>query len=317
MTLPDPGLLKRLSRSSHLLRVACLTLGCVVLDGCSVLPTVVSTTTDFCTPTPEPKHRYFGRPASDHLVIFVHGFCGDARTTWINNETGFDFPKELARELDNTYIFSFDYARGLEQAPSILSVASHLEFEISLLLKQHKYHSIRFVAHSMGGIVSREYILRHYSESKQALITHLVLLASPSNGSELAGLGALVPQNRQVQEMRHTDKGNSYLESLNDRWSRAFKDSGHPYFILVFAGYEENPMAVVGKPVRLSSAIAHADTRLGFKRNHTEMAAPAGTTDILYRWTKDALSESLHARVDREHQSYQNLYYQKQGRPTR
>lgn len=314
MAPPDPGFLARFGCARYLLRTVCLVCCCVILDGCSVLPTVVTATTDFCTPAPEPKHRYFERPGSDHLVIFVHGFCGDAKTTWINKETDFDFPKELARELDNTDVFSFDYARGLEQAPSIPSVAGHLEFEINLLLKQHQYRSIRFVTHSMGGIVSREYILRHYDMGKQPLITHLVLLASPSNGSELANLGALVPQNRQVEAMRHVDKGNSYLESLNDRWSRAFKDSGHPYFILVFAGYEEMPLTVVGKPVKLSSAIANADTRLGFQKNHNEMAAPRGASDVLYRWTKDALSESLYARVDREHQSYQNLYQQRQGK---
>ena len=309
-----PRFFARLGRAGYLSRAVCL-VGCgVALNGCSVIPTVVSAATDFCTPTAEPTHRYFGRPKSDHLVIFVHGFCGDSKTTWTNKETSFDFPKELARELGNAYVFSFDYARGLERAPSIPSVAAHLEFEINLLLKQHPYRSIRFVTHSMGGIVSREYILRHYDMSKQPRITHLVLLASPSNGSELADLRVLIPENRQIEAMRHVDKGNSYLESLKDRWSRAFKDSGHPYFILVFAGYEEKPLTVVGKPVKFSSAIMNADTRLGFQKNHNEMAAPLGASDVLYRWTKEALSESLHARVDREHQSYQNLYYQGQRR---
>ena len=66
--------------------------------------------------------------------------------------------------------------------------------------------------------------------------------------------------------------------------------------------------------MKFSSAIMNADTRLGFQKNHNEMAAPLGASDVLYRWTKEALSESLHARVDREHQSYQNLYYQGQRR---
>ena len=314
MVLSNPGFPTCRGRVGNFLTTVWLAWCCVVLGGCGTLPTAVTAMTDFCTPAPDPTHRYFGRPKSANLVIFVHGFCGDAKTTWTNEETGFDFPKELARELNDTYVFSFDYARGLERAPSISSVADHLEFEINLLLKQHPYRSIRFVAHSMGGIVSREYILRHNDMSKQPHITHLVLLASPSNGSELAGFGMLVPQNRQIEAMRHVDKGNLYLGSLNDRWSRAFKDSGHPYFILVSAGYEEMPLTIVGKPVRFSSAIANADVRLGFQKNHNEMASPKGAFDVLYRWTKNALTESLHARIDKEHQSYQNLYKQRQHR---
>lgn len=279
-----------LSRFAYLLALA------LPLTGCA--PLLISpSANEFCPTSTDTSHQYFGSPDADDLVIFIHGLCGDAKTTWTNPTTHFKFPEELARDFAKenqpAYVVAFDYVTRLSGSPSILSIADHLEFEISELLKKHPYRTLRIVAHSMGGLIAREYILRHQPYAHPQLkVTNLVLLGSPSNGSELAELGRFISDNREVEELRHIDKGNTYLESLSKDWNRAFKGGGHFRHVLLHAAYEEVGMPTIGRVVKLSSAISFADESMGFQLDHMSISKPK-ERNVLYRWVKAKLQESL------------------------
>ena len=141
--------------------------------------------------------------------------------------------------------------------------------------------------------MAREYILRRQARAHPQLkVTNVVLLATPNNGSELAELGRLISESRQVEELRHIDKGNTYLESLNKDWNREFKGGGHPRHVLLYAGYEELAMPVLGQIVKLSSAVSYADESMGFQQDHVSIAKPKEQT-VLYHWVTAKLGESL------------------------
>ena len=204
-------------------RLACLLTLALLLSGCGSLLNIANRAYEFCPSNTDTSLQSYGSPDAEDLVIFIHGLCGDAKTTWTNPATHFVFPEEIARDFAKTkptHVVAFDYVSRLENSPSILSIAKYLEFEIGELLKKHPYRTLRIVAHSMGGVVAREYILRHqHHVHPQLKVTNLVMLATPSDGSDLARLGRLIPENRQVEELRHIDKGNTYLESLNNDWN--------------------------------------------------------------------------------------------------
>jgi|CXWL01.1.fsa_nt_gi tetratricopeptide (TPR) repeat protein len=278
-------------------RLTCLLILALLLTGCTSILNLFNSAYDVCPSNTDTSHQYFGSPDADDLVIFIHGLCGDAKATWTNPSTHFVFPDELAQDFVNenqpAYVVAFDYVSRLQGGPSILSVADHLEFEIGELLKKHSYRRLRIVAHSMGGLVAREYILRRQPRAHPQLrVTNVVLLATPNNGNELSELGRLVSENRQIEELRHIDKGNTYLESLNKDWNREFKGGGHPRHVLLYAGYEELPMLVLGQIVKLSSAVPYADESMGFQQDHVSIAKPT-ERDVLYRWVKAKLGESL------------------------
>lgn len=280
-----------------LVRTVCLLTLILFLTGCTSILNLSNSVYEFCPSNKDTSHQYYGSPSTDDLVIFIHGLCGDAKTTWTNETTHFVLPQELARDFANekhpAYVMSFDYVSRLQGGPSILSIADHLEFEIGELLKAHSYRTLRIVAHSMGGLVAREYILRRQARAHPQLkVTNLVLLATPNNGGELAELGRLIPEHRQVQELTHIDKGNTYLESLNKDWNGEFKGGGHPRHVLMYAGYEELSLPVVGTVVKLSSAISYADQTMGFQEDHVGIAKPKERS-VLYRWVKAKLEESL------------------------
>ena len=278
-------------------RLTCLLALALLLTGCASVLNIFNSAYDVCPSSTDTTHQYFGSPDADDLVIFIHGLCGDAKTTWTNPTTHFVFPGELARDFAKenqpAYVVAFDYVSRLQGGPSILSIADHLEFEIGELLKKHPYRRLRIVAHSMGGLVAREYILRRQLLAHPQLkVTNVVLLATPNNGSELAELGRLISESRQVEELRHIDKGNTYLESLNKDWNREFKGGGHPRHVLLYAGYEELAMPVLGQIVKLSSAVSYADESMGFQQDHVSIAKPKEQT-VLYHWVTAKLGESL------------------------
>lgn len=122
-------------------------------------------------------------------------------------------------------------------------------------------------------------------------VSKIITLATPNNGAELARLAWLIPRNRQIQELRHVDQGNTFLESLNSDWNRAFKAQGHPRNIKLYAGYEQLPMSISGELVSLSSAIKFADEPMGFQKTHIEIAKPTDRSDSLYRWVKASVQE--------------------------
>ncbi len=245
-----------------------------------------------CPQIIKPNHKFYGNRNADTLVIFVPGLCGSSEQTWTNQPSGFNFPSELAQDLDDVYVMSFGFASQLERGPSLLSITDHLTFEMDELFRERNYVNIIFIAHSMGGIIAREYVLRRQPNvHPQIDVSKIITLATPNNGAELARLAWLIPRNRQIQELRHVDQGNTFLESLNSDWNRAFKAQGHPRNIKLYAGYEQLPMSISGELVSLSSAITFADQPMGFQKTHIEIAKPTDWSDSLYRWVKASVQE--------------------------
>jgi pimeloyl-ACP methyl ester carboxylesterase len=248
-------------------------------------------------PIPKSRHEQlyvYGNENSEHLIIFIHGLCGDPYRTWLNSETGFHFPEELAKDLPNFFIVSFGYRSEASESPSIVSIAQSLKFEIEELQKQHSYRSVRIVAHSMGGLVAREYILRHAPRANPApFVTHLILLGTPNTGSDLAKLGQLFAENRQLRELENIDTDiNPYLEEINLEWSQIFKSTKRSRALLHFATYEELSLPV-GKAVKLTSASLFADEYRGFDKDHLALAKPRNRDDQLYRQIQSWLQASL------------------------
>jgi tetratricopeptide (TPR) repeat protein len=282
-------------------RLTCLMALVLLLTGCASFIPPINSALDICPSTTDTRNQYFGSPDAEDLVIFIHGLCGDAKTTWTNSKTGFVFPEALAQDFATenhpAYVVAFDYVSRLQGGPSILSIANHLEFQIGQLLRKRSFQRLRIVAHSMGGLVAREYILRHHAQVHPSLkVAGVVLLATPNNGSELTKVGGLVSESRQIRELRHVDdKGNNtYLESLNSDWNREFKSDGHPRHVLVYAGYEEIDMPMIGSVVKMSSAIPYADSVMGFQLDHISIAKPADRDqNTLYTWVKAMLEISL------------------------
>jgi len=145
---------------------------------------------------------YFLQPYDPRKVpvLFVHGMFG--------SPTNFTY---LIEKLDRAKFqpWVYYYPSG---AP-LRSVADHLTQTMAKLEARHFLPRYAVVAHSMGGLVARGFILRHAQSSTAGLIPLFVSISSPWGGDSAAATGvSMAPA--VVPVWRDMTPGSDYLTSL-------------------------------------------------------------------------------------------------------
>lgn len=121
---------------------------------------------------------YFAQPYDPKLtpVLLVHGADGTP-AVW----------KDLAPRLDpkkfQVWYYSYPSGLRLERAGAALEAA------VAVLQRRYNFSRLHVVAHSMGGLVSRSYLLQAKHAGHAAWLGHFVTLSTPWAGHEAAALG--------------------------------------------------------------------------------------------------------------------------------
>lgn len=175
-----------------------------------------------------------------NLILFVHGFTGDAQKTWIN-ENGSSFASLL---LEDSYvkanfdIASYSYFTTLlnlfadtkekfrrlkalirrkthkkERNLEVDELSEHFSTAIRFSFKQ--YDNIYIVAHSMGGLITKNYIVNDIAKHGSSRVKLFISLAVPHHGAELAVYGKLISSNLQIENLNPVNK---FVISLNQAW---------------------------------------------------------------------------------------------------
>lgn len=224
---------------------------------------------------------------STGVIIFVHGFTGDSRKTWTNTETGAYWPELLVQdsEFDHYDIFVVEYPTAhlqsgfsIDELPEVL----RREFTTHNILS-HK--DIVFVAHSMGGIVTRSYINR-YESDLAGKVSMIYFFATPTNGAHIANLARAFTMNPQIRQLA-TDSNwlrSEYLSWLADN---------HDEDIDSYCGYENLPTRGVGIIVDDTSARALCNQWIDpIQSNHIDIVKPRGLNDERHEAFRNAFRES-------------------------
>jgi pimeloyl-ACP methyl ester carboxylesterase len=132
--------------------------------------------------------RRAGATTPSMVVVFVHGILSDSEKCWLH-DNGTYWPKLLIEHdsLGEVGLYKFTYQTGIFSGSySLGDVVNALN--TSLILDNVIAASrIIFVAHSMGGIVVRRYVVQRLNELvERGTEIGLFLLASPSLGSSYA-----------------------------------------------------------------------------------------------------------------------------------
>lgn len=153
-------------------------------------------------------------------LIFIHGWKGDT-------DSFGNMPDYLAKEFDAEKML-YKYDTGLiSHSPRLNTVAKNFDNEIRIRFRDHKF---AFISHSMGGLISRKFIVlqRWRSEPLDELVKQMTFIASPHNGSALAKIGKKFPGFWSAQ-MEDLSPGSVFLDDLNEQWaywaSNIVKDS--------------------------------------------------------------------------------------------
>jgi pimeloyl-ACP methyl ester carboxylesterase len=213
---------------------------------------------------------YFLEPydAGKVPVLFVHGYEGTPR----------DFEPLIAR-LDRSHLqpWIYFYPTGAD----LDAVAEHLSQLISKLRVQYDFDRLHVVAYSMGGLVSRAFIQKHYERTGRADVDVFVSISTPWGGDDLAAtavrhLPVVVHSWRDLASDSPFLTGLFYADSQGVRARRSVR--GHVTYYLVFT-YQRNSLVpgvsgdgevTVASQLR-AEAQEDAARIFGFDENHASV----------------------------------------------
>lgn len=248
--------------------------------------------------------EYVSKYNKKNLILFIHGFTG-SKETWVN-ENGEEFPKMLlseegiAEHFDIAYI---NYYTTLLDLYGIKSMANKIkrmfnlntgvtrknvgvkklgEFIQAIIQYQcESYENIIIVAHSMGGLVAKSYILSELQQRPNHPQVKLFLsLAVPHTGSDWAKLGERLFHNAQAVDLNP-------LSTLLSQTNRAWVESYHTPRTICFYGHYDD---VVSEESAILLQVKKPET-VPCDDDHNSISRPKDRGQLVYLAVKSNLQK--------------------------
>jgi pimeloyl-ACP methyl ester carboxylesterase len=242
----------------------------------------------FDTDTGAEGHRsHYVRSNQDNgVIVFVHGVLGDSVSTWTNPNTKAYWPELLTtdRAFDRYNIFVVEFPSALQgRSYSIDELADVM----NLVLRGADvlaHNKIIFLSHSMGGLVTRAFLLK-YRDELVPKIGFLYFFSTPTTGSELSDILQLVSRNPQFNNMIPMGT-NIYLESLQSSWLAA------KLKVRSYCSYEIRDTYGLNVVTRQSATSLCTERLTPLLEDHISIVKPAYLTSLPYSAFKEAFVES-------------------------
>jgi pimeloyl-ACP methyl ester carboxylesterase len=196
----------------------------------------------------DPISRYIRKSSgADTVIVFVHGIMGDGLSTWTSENNTY-WPELLTTDhtFDGADIFVYSYPTGFWATLSIDELAEHMR---SVLLADgvSNYQKIVFLSHSMGGLVTRAYLLKNRNVAKNTFFAYF--FSTPTTGSQIASIVQYLSSNPQFLKMKSLN-AEDYLADLLRQWLAA------SFSFPSYCAYEKRATKGVSLVVNMDSAVA-------------------------------------------------------------
>lgn len=229
--------------------------------------------------------RQLGADKAKGVIVFVHGVLGDAQKTWSNGNTY--WPELLTRDktFDGQDIYVYEYpSPKLGKSYSIDELAENLR----LMLDSDsvsRYKEIIFVSHSMGGLVTRAFLLKYQSRI-MLRVRFLYFFATPTTGSPYAALAGIASNNPQFGQM-YPMNSDSYLADLQRNWLAAHLN------LKSYCAYEKLP--IFGQIIVDQQSASNLCTEPldPINANHIDIVKPIDVKSTSYRAFKSAFEQTM------------------------
>jgi pimeloyl-ACP methyl ester carboxylesterase len=233
-------------------------------------------------------------PCGRTAVIFIHGITG-SRETWGNPEGDLYWPNMLSTESDlrnGLDIYQIDYDSTTFSGPAVVPIVKALETQLDDLLRDKKYSKVVFIAHSLGGMIVRSYLLHvkaRFGHGALSRFRMVITLGTPNEGSSLASIAQLATFNEQIRVLRPIDV-NDFDQLLNKTMGEIQLKHEGCLSLRTFSAFEKVPVIGLGLIVTEQSATVDAFAKIGFDKNHLQLPKPTSSTDPVYKWATDLVS---------------------------
>lgn len=231
----------------------------------------------------KPPIEFLKKENKKNLLIFIHGFTSDSNT-WTNSmkqplpemllEEGFinknfdvgyfNYFTKLV-DFKNTRLSAglvrtlFGGSSKIKKNIGIKNLSDHLKSSIEIYCEE--YENIVLIAHSMGGLISKAFILDDINENEDTKVKLFLSLAVPHKGSNWANIGGkLARKNPQVIDLKPLS---NFLDKVNDDWIQ--QKNSLPKTIYYYGQYDEiveeqNAISFqVGKKLKVACNCDHFD----------------------------------------------------------
>ncbi|MDD2736664.1 MAG: alpha/beta hydrolase [Desulfuromonadaceae bacterium] len=229
---------------------------------------------------------------NNSVIVFVHGVIGNSKDTWFNKKTSSYWPQLIAGDSDflGVNLYAYEYNSPLiGKALSISSLASEMnERLIADGVLSHK--NIVFIVHSMGGLVTRQFLLRT-RETVAYKIKMVYFLATPTTGSSIANWANLFSFNPQIQDMLPADL-DGYLNNMIVEWQASSQMRAIPSYC-AFETQEIASTLIV--PMASATQLCNKQL-LGIEADHIQIAKPSDNKALQYIGLKNAFKTECEER---------------------
>jgi pimeloyl-ACP methyl ester carboxylesterase len=228
-----------------------------------------------------------GVAARGAIVIFVHGVLGASKSTWTNGPSYWPSLLTTDSTFNDLDIFVYSYPTTMWATMSIDELAENMRLQLSANGISGYAHII-FLSHSMGGLITRAYLLKNRDVAERTLF--LYFLSTPTTGSQVASFATFLSSNPQFGKMQPMN-AEDYLADLVRQWLAA------DLKIPSYCAYEKRSTYVF-EVVKMQSATALCTKALDpLDADHISIAKPSNLNADPYLAFKVAYMremESLH-----------------------
>ena len=231
----------------------------------------------------EVKTIFRETPGANNLLLFIHGFSGEAGATFGN------IPEMLINDskMDGWDMKPFGYSQYVtpEMGKEVWAGVEDLDritanLCTSVKYKFDKYDRIAIVAHSLGGLIAQRAIL-DFKEEYQNKVSHLILLGTPSAGIAPAKLKKLWND-----KYRELSSEGDFIRTLRKDWSDRY-DKEYPFSLKVAAAIDD-------EFVTIDSCYGpfNSEHQVTIDGKHLSMVKPKDENDDCYTLIRSTLTDS-------------------------
>ncbi|CAM1508895.1 Fc.00g026340.m01.CDS01 [Cosmosporella sp. VM-42] len=248
-------------------------------------------------------------------IITIHGLSGHPKKTWTNSKSGHYWPlKSLPHDIPFSRIMTFGYSTNTKLLGNSTAIISDIAKALlsNLINKRRtekqKARPIIFVAHSLGGIVLKEFLhiaSNTGNDEMAGCVCGILFLGTPHKGSDLASFLNVLnvvtkslfrrPPDVIVQDLSTNSRHLLELDQL-----LRFKLGK----IEIYSFYELRPMGSLKTPVvERHSALLNLPSeieQIGLDADHRQMCKPIDRNDFIYETIAQRIINIMNRQIDRE-----------------
>lgn len=220
------------------------------------------------------------------MLVLVHGLTGNGKSSWTSTNGTYwpDLMRDdpVFREFD-IYVYQYE-TRLFGNCLPITDIANNMRVHLKNDDVLAGHEQVVFMAHSMGGLVVRQFLLRNREEANK--IPLAMFFATPTAGSNKADIASLVSTCAQVDDLRTIDV-NSYLKSQQSDWL----SSGLPEKIVSRCAFETKTSGGFLPVDRSSATLLCSKDPEALPTDHSDTVKPNSTTDLSHIVVRNALKD--------------------------